>query len=138
MMYIKWLKLIFAYSVGNNIRVTYGFVGNPGFVDNSIFHDSTWHPKFNEKNVILQHNRFEWKIYNAVHAPNASYVSVQFGIQWICGQHANLWKTMASFVKLAVRFTKVLEYACYAVSGSVYVETAPLTNCVGGYFRCAV
>ena len=33
-----------------------------------------------------------------------------------------------SFVKTAVIYTKVLEYACYVVSGSVYGETAPLTS----------
>ena len=33
---------------------------------------------------------------------------------------------MTSFVKIAVIYTKVLEYACYAVSGSMYSETAPL------------
>ena len=38
---------------------------------------------------------------------------------------------MASFVKPAKIYTKVLEYACYAVSGSVYGETAPLTTVWG-------
>ena len=40
----------------------------------------------------------------------------------------NLWNPMASFVKIAVIYAKVLEYICYAVSGSVYGETAPLTT----------
>ena len=35
---------------------------------------------------------------------------------------------MACFVKIAKIYTKVLEYACYDVSGSVYGETAPLTT----------
>ena len=34
---------------------------------------------------------------------------------------------MASFVKIAVIYTKVLEYTCHAVSGSVYGEITPLT-----------
>ena len=38
---------------------------------------------------------------------------------------------MASFVKIAKIYTKVLEYACYAFSGSVYGETAPLTTVWG-------
>ena len=38
---------------------------------------------------------------------------------------------MASLVKVAVIYTKVLKYACYAVSGSVYGETAPLTTVCG-------
>ena len=102
------------------------FVGNPGFVGNSIFHNRTWHPKYDERNVIFEHSRFKWKFYNAVHAPNASFMSGQLAIRWICGQHAYLRKPMASFVEIAKIFTKVLEYACYAISGSVYGETAPL------------
>ena len=38
---------------------------------------------------------------------------------------------MASFVKIAKVYTKVLEYACYAVSGSVYGETATFTTVLG-------
>ena len=40
---------------------------------------------------------------------------------------------MASLVKIAVIYTNVLKYVSYAVSGSVYVETAPL-NTVDGVF----
>ena len=29
------------YFIDNNFRVTYGFVGNPGFVGKSVFHNST-------------------------------------------------------------------------------------------------
>ena len=39
-----------------------------------------------------------------------------------------MWKTMSSFVKIAKVYTKVLEYVCYAVSGSVYSETATFTT----------
>ena len=39
---------------------------------------------------------------------------------------------MTNFVKIAVIYTKVLEYhACYAVNGSVYGEPAPLTTVWG-------
>ena len=38
---------------------------------------------------------------------------------------------MASFVKIAKIYTKVLEYAWYGLSGSVYGETAPLTTVWG-------
>ena len=58
--------------MGNNLQVTYGFVGNPGFVGISIFQNSTWHPKYDESNVILQHSSLKWKFYNAVHALNAN------------------------------------------------------------------
>ena len=40
-------------------------------------------------------------------------------------------ETMASFVKIAKIYTKVLEYAWYGLSGSVYGETAPLTTVWG-------
>ena len=38
---------------------------------------------------------------------------------------------MASFVKIAKVYTKALEYACYAVSGSVHGESATLTSVSG-------
>ena len=41
---------------------------------------------------------------------------------------------MASLVKIAVIYTNVLKYVSHAVSGSVYVETAPL-NTVDGVFE---
>ena len=66
MLYIKRQKLIFVYSVGNNLPVTYVFVGNPGFMGNSIFHNSTWHPKYDERNVILQHSRFYMSVQLAI------------------------------------------------------------------------
>ena len=38
-----------------------------------------------------------------------------------------------ALVRIAVLHTDVLEYVCYAVSGSVYVETAPLTTVDGAF-----
>ena len=113
---------LFVYIVSSKLEVTYGFVGNPGFVGNSTFHNSTRHPKYDERNVILQRSRFKWKFNNAVHVSKASCMSMQLAIQWICGQHANLWKIIATFVKIAVILTKVLEYACYAVSGNARIR----------------
>ena len=42
-----------------------------------------------------------------------------------------MWETIASFVKIAVIYTKVLQYASYAVSSSVYGTTAPFTTVWG-------
>ena len=73
---------------------------------------------------------------SAMHAPNASYMSVQLAILCICGLHAKFVETMASFVMLIQAYTEVLEYAsllcCHC--GSVYGVTAPLLPC-GGYVR---
>ena len=48
-------------------------MGNPGFVCNFIYQNSTCDPKYDERNVFLQlKSRFKWKFDNAVQAPNAS------------------------------------------------------------------
>ena len=80
MLYIKRRKLIFVYSVRNKLRVTYEFVGNPGFVGNSI----VLHPKYDERNVILQHSRFKWKFYNAVLQQKPDLDMYSFVIQSWC------------------------------------------------------
>ena len=38
--------------MGNNLRVTCGFVGNPVFVGKVIFDDSACHPEYDEINFI--------------------------------------------------------------------------------------
>ena len=39
--------------------ITYGFVGNSGFMGKPISHNRTCHPKYSELKVILQHSMFK-------------------------------------------------------------------------------
>ena len=45
--------MIFVYLTGNNFRVSYGFVGNPGSVGKAIFDNSTCHQKHDKRRSLI-------------------------------------------------------------------------------------
>ena len=54
---MQFIKRFFL--IGNDLRITYGYVGNPEFVGKAIFKNSTCHPKYDERKFILHHGRRE-------------------------------------------------------------------------------